>query len=251
MTKHHHAALLQALEAERGIVCAVGAGGKKTTLYQLFQAHGGRVGLTATAFTTDFPSELGAEVVIAAGAELSERIPLLPGRRIAYAQPSDKPGRVAGVEPERVTAIHAAGGFDLTLVKADGARMRRIKCPAEHEPNLPPQTTTVLLVLSALALGKPLNDKVAHRPERIAALTGRQLDEPIQPEDLAALFSRPDGLLKGAEDCRVIPILNMVDTPELEHAGREVARLALAACPRFDRFVLTSNRREGYLVAVL
>jgi probable selenium-dependent hydroxylase accessory protein YqeC len=129
--------------------------------------------------------------------------------------------------------------------------MRRIKCPAEHEPSLPPQTTTALLVLSALALGKPLNDKVAHRPERIAALTGRQLDEPIQPEDLAALFSRPDGLLKGTEDCRVIPILNMVDTPELERAGREVARLALAACPRFDRFVLTRNRREGYLVAVL
>lgn len=43
----------------------------------------------------------------------------------------------------------------------------------------------------------------------------------------------------------------MVDTAELEQAGREVARLTLAASPRFDRFVLTSLRRPGFLVAVL
>src|SRR5690606_17891875 len=146
---------------------------------------------------------------------------------------------------------HARGGFDLTLVKADGARMRRIKCPAEHEPSLPPGTSTTLLILSALALGRPLSDKIAHRPERVAAVTGRALGEPITAADLAAIFSRPQGLLQGTEGSRVIPVLNMVDTPELEQAGREVARLTLEASSRFDRFVMTSNRRDGFLVQVL
>src|SRR5699024_3961306 len=119
-------------------------------------------------------------------------------------------------------------------VKADGARMRRIKCPAPHEPSLPPGSDTVLLVLSALALGRPLNDKVAHRPERVSAVTGRPLEDAIRAEDLAAIYSHPQGLLQGTEGCRVIPILNMVDSPELEQAGLEIARLTLAACPRFD-----------------
>ncbi|NLO78769.1 MAG: putative selenium-dependent hydroxylase accessory protein YqeC [Xanthomonadaceae bacterium] len=243
--------LLQALGAESGILCAVGAGGKKTVLYRLFAAHPGRVGLTATAFMTVFPDELAAARLVAPEAELEARVPALPARRIAYAQPSEKPGRMAGLVPERVATIHARGGFDLTLVKADGARMRRIKCPAEHEPSLPPSTSTTLLILSALALGKPLSDKIAHRPERVAAVTGRALGEPITPADLAAIYSHPQGLLQGTAGSRVIPVLNMVDTAELEQAGREVARLTLAASPRFDRFVLPSLRRPGFLVAVL
>lgn len=251
MATHDASILLQTLGAESGIVCAVGAGGKKTTLYRLLRAHGGKAALTATAFITEFPAELGAEVIVAPASALSERVPAAAGPRIAYAQPSDKPGRLAGVEPERIAAIHDAGGFDLTLVKADGARMRRIKCPAPHEPGLPPGTDTTLLVLSALALGRPLTDKVAHRPDRIAAVTGRQPGEIIRAEDLAAIYSHPQGLLQGTERCRVIPVLNMVDTPELERTGLEIARLALAACARFDRFVLTSDRRDGYLVAVV
>lgn len=243
--------LLQALGAESGIVCAIGAGGKKTTLYQIFAAHSGRVGLTATAFMSTFPDELDAEKLIAPEAELAAQVPTKTAQRVAYAQPSDKPGRVAGLDPEQVQAIHAAGHFDLTLVKADGARMRRIKCPAEHEPRLPPATDTTLLILSALALGRPLNDKVAHRPERVSAVTGRAIDAPIDTADLAAIFSQPHGLLQGTEHSRVIPVLNMIDTPELEAAGREVARLTLAANSRFDRFVLSSIRREGFIVDVL
>ena len=40
--------LLDALEAHSGLVCFVGAGGKKTILYRLGAAHPGRVGITAT-----------------------------------------------------------------------------------------------------------------------------------------------------------------------------------------------------------
>jgi probable selenium-dependent hydroxylase accessory protein YqeC len=243
--------LLEALAAKAGTVCAIGAGGKKTTLYRLLKAHPGRAALTATAFTADFPAELGAETIIAPVEELRVRVPAAAGPRVAYAQPSDKPGRLAGLDEDSIAQIHHVGKFELTLIKADGARMRRIKCPEAHEPQIPACADTVLLVLSALAIGKPLTDKVAHRPERVAAVTGRALGQPIRPSDLAAIYSRSDGLLKGTEGHRVIPVLNMVDGSALEMQAREVAELALEACERFDRFVLTSNRAAGYLVEVL
>ena len=44
--------LLDLLGARSGIVCAVGAGGKKTVLQHLAAAHPGRVAMTATGVTT-------------------------------------------------------------------------------------------------------------------------------------------------------------------------------------------------------
>ena len=43
-----NAELVSALGATRGIVCLVGAGGKKTTMYALARAHPGRVLLSST-----------------------------------------------------------------------------------------------------------------------------------------------------------------------------------------------------------
>ena len=41
------------LDARSGIVCAVGAGGKKTTLYALARRHPGRIALTTTVQNTN------------------------------------------------------------------------------------------------------------------------------------------------------------------------------------------------------
>ena len=56
------------------------------------------------------------------------------------------------------------------LIKADGARMRMVKAPAENEPVLAPEIATVLALVSVRALGRPLDETVAHRPERVAAI---------------------------------------------------------------------------------
>ena len=47
-------ALLDLLDASTGVVCAVGAGGKKTLLNHLATTHPGRVALTTTVFMTCF-----------------------------------------------------------------------------------------------------------------------------------------------------------------------------------------------------
>jgi len=244
-------ALLNAMHAHSGIVCAVGAGGKKTTLYRLLAAHSGRVGLSATSFTYTFPDDLPAEVHVAELETLLSAVPASSARRVAYARPSDKKGRLGGLDAADILTIHRSGRFDLTLLKADGARMRRIKCPGDHEPTIPACADTVLMVQSAAALGRTLDERVAHRPECVSAVTGLALGKTIQPNHLGRIFSHPEGLLKDTHTFRVIPVLHMVDTPELEAQAREVAIHALAASHRFDHVVLTSARRDIYLVDIV
>ncbi len=247
------ASLLDLLEARSGLVCAVGAGGKKSVLKHLALEHPGRVAITATVFTTYFQENIGFGVAIEADAELPAAVARLdPARSVAYACPGDKPGRRAGVTPATIERIHREGGFAATYVKADGARMRMVKAPADDEPALPASATTVLPILSALALGEPLCARVAHRVERIEQVAGLRENETIRPVHLGRLLASPQGLMKLTEGRRVVPVINMVDDAAREAGAREAAEVALDLCDRFDRVVLVSlARSEDPLVAVV
>lgn len=244
--------LLEVFAARCGLVCAVGAGGKKTTLYRLAAAHAGRVGITATVHIAHFPADLDAREVIADD-PLPDVIEAAAGaRRVAFARPSSKSHRLAGIEPAQIVQIHAAAGFDVTLIKADGARGRWIKAPNPDEPQFPPGIATVIPVVSARCIGEPLTARIAHRVERIGAVTGARPDEVITPEHVARLLADPQGALKGTETATVVPLINMVDDPGRETLAREAAERALALTDRFDRVVLASmNRADNPLVSVI
>lgn len=235
--------LLDIFGAREGIVCAVGAGGKKSTLFRLLREHPGRAAMTATAYTTFFPPDLGARELLAESARLEAAVPALAGR-VVYARPGDKPDRLRGVPPDLVARIHRAGNFEATFVKADGARMRWIKAPREDEPVIPAGATTVLMLASARALGEPLGERVAHRPECIHRLCGTRDGDTFTPAHLARLFSHPEGLLKGSDGARVIAVINMVDDARRQALAAEAAGMALGACARLERVVLACMKRE-------
>lgn len=238
--------LLDLLDARSGIVCAVGAGGKKTVLQHLAARHPGRVALTATVITTHFPEELGFEVAVADQDELPARIAALDAARsAAYACPSDKPGRHGGVSPAVIERIHRECGFAATYVKADGARMRWIKAPQEDEPVVPASCTHVVAVISARAIGEPLGPRVAHRIERLQQITGLELEQPITPAHVGRLIASPEGLRKGAGSRHVVPLINMVDDPERERLARAAAEAALDLDPTIGLVVLACLQRPG------
>jgi probable selenium-dependent hydroxylase accessory protein YqeC len=249
-------ALLDLLAARRGLVCAVGAGGKKSTLYRLVEAHlaagTSRVGLTCTVTMARPPLSLG-ELLIAEGEDLARALAEHGRRRrvVLYAQSSPKPGRVGGAPPADLAGLHVDGGFDVTLIKADGARMRWIKAPAAAEPVLPPGVTTVLALVSAKILGQPLSEAVAHRPERVAAVTGAAPGEPVSPEHVARLLTSEQGSLQGVGDATVVPIINMVDDQARLEAARAAARAALRRSGRFTRVVLTRMTAAEPVVEVV
>lgn len=245
--------LLDLLEARSGIVCAVGAGGKKTVLQHLAAAHPGRVALTATVIATHFPDWLGFDEAIAPPDGLAARVAALdPARGAAYACPIDKAGRHGGAPAEVIERIHRQQGFAATYVKADGARMRWIKAPEDDEPVLPAGCSTVIAVVSARCLGEPLGPRVAHRIDRVQDVTGLDLDEVIRPEHVARLIASPQGLRKGADSRRVVPLINMVDDEQREVLARAAAGMALELDPDIGQVVLASLRRaDDPVVAVV
>lgn len=243
---------LDLLGARTGLVCAIGAGGKKTTLYALARNHPGRVAITASVFVTHFPPDLDAEVVVAPESRIAEDVINSSSDRIAYACSSDKKGRYAGVAPATISDLHEQERFDVTYVKADGARMRWLKAPRMGEPVLVPGCDTVIAVLSARAIGEVLSERTAHRLELVEAVTGATRGTPFSAKHLASLFTRPDGLQKGTGNCNFVPVINMVDDAVLLDHAREAARIALASTSRFDRVILASMRRtDDPIVAVV
>lgn len=248
--------LLDLLAARRGLVCAVGAGGKKTTLYRLVEAHlaagTARIGLTCTVAMAPPPAWLGRPV-IAEPSSLAGALDDLGRDRslVLYAQPSPKPGRVGGVPPDALARLHGEGGFEVTLIKADGARMRWIKAPAAGEPVLPPGVTTVLALVSAKVFGQPLTEAVAHRPEQVAAVTGARPGGLLTPDHVARLLTSEHGALQGVGSAAVVAIINMVDDEAKRVAARAAARRAVATSNRLTRVVLTRMTATDPLIEVI
>lgn len=245
--------LLDLLEARSGIVCAVGAGGKKSLLQHLATTHPGRVAITATVFTTYSQEHLGFAVAIDEDAQLPARVAGLdPTMSVAYACPGDKPGRRAGASAATVERIHRECGFAATYVKADGARMRMVKAPADDEPALPPGCTTVVPILSVRAIGEPLTSVIAHRVGHVERVAGLREGEQITSEHLGRLLASPDGMMKATGQRCVVPLINMVDDDAREALARRAAEVALSLSDRFDRVILAClARADRPLVAVV
>lgn len=237
--------LLDLFNAHSGIVCCVGAGGKKTTMYQLAKAHAGRVGITATAHIEYFPGTLAATNYIGTEEDLLRAIrDDRTSRAIAFAKPSERFGRRAGISTALLQTIRDENHFELILVKADGARGRLIKGPAEHEPAVPEFADTIIPIVSAKVFGMSLTEKIAHRVERISKLAGLNEHEEIRPEHIARVLSSTEGALKNVGDAKVIPLINMVDYVEQEALAKEAAIIALTMTDRFDCVVLAAMKEK-------
>ena len=245
--------LLQALSVDRGIVCVLGAGGKKSTILALAAAYSGKLGISSTVYIPPFKPQLRARAVIAPISTLQTEVMLVATRqtRIAYAVEADKANRHGGVPADLITTIHQDGGFDLTLVKADGARGRLIKAPSAREPVIPEQADLVLAVVSIQACGRPLTEKYAHHVDELVAITQCPRDALMQPKHLAKALVHLEGALKNCGNKKVIPIINMVDDQVWRERAVMVAEQVLKTSERFDRVILATMNKPEPLVGVI
>jgi probable selenium-dependent hydroxylase accessory protein YqeC len=240
--------LSSALDAN-GVVCVVGAGGKKSTLYRL-ASELDRAVVTATVRIPIFDDEV-------------ERVIVEPDPERAAASLAENEAWPVGVVPEHERddrylgydtgsiATLADSPAEAVLVKADGARMRLFKAPDDREPQLPERADLVVPVASVRVVGQPLTEEAVHRPERVAAITGIHVGDRIGPEDVARVLVDERGGRKDVpHGARVVPVLNMVDDPESERVAREVAD-GILSHPGPDRVVLTRLIDEEPVVAVV
>lgn len=235
------------------LVAIIGGGGKSSLLFALARALHGPVVLTTTTRIFAVQMKTAPSVLYADEYLLSdERLALAewPALSQSLAQHGRclVVGRVRGEKAEGVPVelpgrLLGRPDVDYVLVEADGSRMRPCKAPAAHEPVIPPDSTLVVPMAGIDALSGSIAE-VAHRPERVAALTGLGADEHLTPKDLARLMVHPAGGLKAVPvGAKVMPVLNKVESQEQEALARQTARHILRS-DRVRQIVLCALATE-------
>lgn len=236
--------LVEAFRADDGITAVVGAGGKKTLMQRLSMALEQPI-VTATVRIP--PIAPWVETL----SFTDEPVEIVRGTTdwpVGVLAGTDGPDRRLGYPPSTVDAIGAVG--HPVLVKADGARMRRFKAPGPDEPQLPDTSARVVWVASIGVVGSPLSADLVHRPERVAALTGRPMGDLLTIDDLAVVATHPRGGRKLVpDDAEYIICLNMVDDPPSAETAHSVAARITAIDPALT-VVLTSLIADDPIVGV-
>lgn len=237
--------IVTALDAEQGVTCVVGAGGKKTTLYHLANTLPDAI-VTATVRIPIFDSHV--EQVLVTDEPIS-RVTAVTERPLGVV-PDQEGNRYRGYDPDVITEL-AAAVDDAILVKADGARTRWLKAPNDSEPQIPRGADTVIPIVSAKIVGEQLAEEHVHRPERVAAITHLSRGDEITARAVATVLTSEAGGLKAIPpDATVIPLVNMVDTPGLVETGHDIAEMIMDSSA-VSRVVLSQMIADEPVVAVV
>jgi molybdenum cofactor cytidylyltransferase len=217
------------------IVAIVGGGGKSSLMFALESGLPGRVVMTTT--TRIFAAQMrDAEAVCTLAEEnWRERLDALDSSLLIVGRVEGE--RAVGVPPELPAEMIEHPGVPWVVVEADGSRMRPTKAPASHEPVIPKQTGLLVAVAGIDALAAPISE-VAHRPERVSAITGLRAEETLSAEALATLLTSAEGGLKGAPPgARVAVLINKVESDAQRASARRIADSVLRS-PRVERVVI-------------
>lgn len=199
------------------LVALVGAGGKTSTLYALAKEGveaGKRVVVTTTTHMMPHP-----------GLPLTDYMEELPTLLERY--PAVTLGKF--LRPDKLSEAgqpeECLRWADLVVVEADGARLRPLKAPADHEPVIPHGAAAVIAVAGLDCLGKAVGE-ICHRPQQVCALLGVGEEHILTPADVAAVLSSPQGGRKGVtEQMAFRCLLNKADTPQRQAWGAEIGEI--------------------------
>ena len=227
----------EALRLEPGrIVTFTGAGGKTSALRRLAEERAGdeRALLTVTTRLAYSERDLAAIHLIATSTSDLKQIPDLLSQHgsVLLTGAADRTGgKLDGVDPNWVEEAGelARKAAAFVAVEGDGAKGRWIKAPAPHEPVVPARSDLLVPTLNLGALGRPLDDEIAHRPERVSDLTGLGLGESIEARHALALLTDPQGGLRGRPESAEVRIML---TGRTESAAQGLVVDGLLAEPR-------------------
>ena len=215
----------------KALISIVGAGGKTTTMYTLASelAQQGKRVITTTTTHIFLPKQDENDIVVVA-AETPALLNMLKAawnqhRRITVGRSIIPESKLAGLQPDQPCILLHESSADAIIVEADGARHLMIKAPAEHEPVVPTETDVALLLMSAEAINQPLSKEIAHRPERLAEVTGIHQGDALTPTVIAQLITSERGGLKNIpEQARVYVLVTHATGEKMAEVG-ELARL--------------------------
>ncbi len=226
--------------ASRGeLVAIVGGGGKSSLMFALAERLPGRGVMTTTTRIFAEQTRGVAEVCTLDDAGWRNRLDSFESTLLVIGRVEGE--RALGVPRELPAQLLAHPRVDWVVVESDGSRMLPVKAPAAHEPVIPIGATLLVPVVGIDALSKPIA-AVAHRPERVSAITGLAAEDRLTPVALARLITSPEGGLKDAPSAaRTAVLINKVESAAERVVAREIARLILRE-PGVERVAIGALR---------
>lgn len=226
------------LRENKQLVAIVGGGGKTSLMFRLAGELHGRV--VATTTTRIFAAQMKLAQAVCRFPDVNFDQCLSEGldrHRLCLVVGQVEGEKARGVPPEVLSQWLTRPDVDTILVEADGSRMRPCKAPAEHEPVIPGEASLVIPVAGIDAVGGRLT-VIAHRPERVATLTGLNLDDEMTADALATLLCHQQGGLKSVPpEARVMVLINKAEDAHRLEMARQVAQRCLEQ-ERVDRVVI-------------
>jgi probable selenium-dependent hydroxylase accessory protein YqeC len=236
--------LFKALRLARQDVVAVAGAGGKTTLVRRLAEEANAAGLNALVTSTTHmgapPEGWAALIQDEGGTHAASALAsaLIDRRRAVVVGFERRPGRFAGLSPERVDRL--AAGADVVLVEADGARGRSLKVPGAHEPVVPRSATLLLACVGLGVLGRLLDARSVHRLELVCVAAGRAAGSVVDEDVVAAALLSGAGYLSRVPPAgRAAVFLNQAEDEPRRAAAQ---RLALRLLSRYDAVAAGSAR---------
>lgn len=260
----------EALDIHSGqAVALVGAGGKTTAAWRI-QAGLAEAGKRAIITTTTKMMEpvlpddgalmLAARPNAARIARVLEVAPrlILASRRWGEFAPPDPhhpvpslPFKLDGLLPDTLDDLFAQLPGVTWLIEADGAKGCGLKLPAAHEPVIPRQVASVIVIAHLDVLGQPLSETTVHRVADAVRVLDVRMGSLVTSAMMVRVLTDEALGLKGVPgQSRAVALLTQRDTT-LHPAALFLAEQLLSK-KRYARVVIAALRaREPVLDVVM
>ena len=227
-------------------IAFVGAGGKSTAMFRIARELSPPVFLSVSTHLA-VPQATFADrhlVVDEAAPELDLK-EIKPDGVTLFTGPWAPMDRISGLRLDTLGKLIAAAkerSIPL-LIEADGSRLRPLKAPAGHEPNIPRNVDQVVLVAGLAGLHRPLIEEWVHRPELFARISGAEPGQTITAGHISrALLHEQGGMKNIPMGARRVVLLNQADTEELQASANFIASQLI---PSFDAAIVSSLIRSS------
>jgi len=239
-----------------GVISIVGSGGKTALMFRMareLSKDGDRV-LTTTTTKIYMPTRTQSSIVMVSGSAetiakrarevLKRNSHISAGSAILHLK-----NKLKGLKPETIDALWQSGVFRWIIVEADGAAGRPLKAPAVHEPVIPQSTRWQIGVVGLDAVGKPLTDKWAFRPQLVCKISGIANGAAITEKAIAAVLVDKNGIMKNSPpEAMRFAFLNKTDSEQRLVTARRIAQiLGGSKKPGFTRVLIGQTLYEPYV----
>lgn len=151
--------------------------------------------------------------------------------------------KLIGPSLSKIDKIIQGGIFDSVIIEADGARMKPIKAPGDHEPVISKLTTKTIGVVGLDALGEKIKS-IVHRPEIFINISGKGYLDQVDENSIVKLVLDKKGLFKGSRGEKVL-VLNKASSKDRIESGRRIKNKLLEK--GFEgRVVVTDIRKKRF-----